>query len=979
MLIGLKFWDKLLRKPKILAIFVLVFWSLLVTININRILNVSDYVKEESSNFSTTNPSESSIGTDILSTFSEVNSSVQILIYNPNGSIVTNDVQLTIASLIYNLTHNPKIGPYLSPSQPYSYLFDDADNLLRSILSLQWFATQIAFSSIHFIWGGLQNFAEVWYINYNLSSDIEASADSAEIASKNYVNFILNSYNESRYFETAVEFFNQFTEIFKSRAVNSTPSNLEETMVLAKSIIMNNESFFESITTDYRQQQLMLAVSQNFNETLWQNSTYSYQKITEFLFDSNETTVVDFVEEVYAGGNLEGFIEAKNKYLLPVLRLEEAIPPITEEIIFTFLEQYTNYEGNISETNAMIIKLNLALDHLSEKGKEVYLELLEILPQIKEAISQLEIHTTGVNLHIIEISLDYEKQLSRTDLIVVIAIVIILLLVYRSPIIPLIQIFVLAVSLGVSRLVFIGIGNIIGGLASTSLMILSVSLLGATTDYCVFLIGDYLHNLKTSKTKLDAIKETLKRTSKSIIISSISLTLGFGSLILSQFATATGLGIGGTIGFLTSMVVSLTLLPSILILLKEDYLSKWRINIKSFKKLKFSPIKQVKKHVRKPKKILLIALVCSILGLTVFFLVPMDYAQISTAPQSYLTRQGLDAINEHMGVEYINQVVILFETPTTDQFLIQNQNLNFSSIEHVLAITEEISKTANISIISGLSHPLGVPYQESLGNSSLFLVEEVQILMKNFILANSSYGIVIAGSQYNEGDKLLDNQIEIIRETLQTQLAERDLSSWKTYTTGFAPIVYDWKKGTTEDFNLIFVFSSLTITALLFVFMRDFFMSIRVLLTILLSLGLSLGIFSLIALIFMGGQIYWVVPLMLYAVLTALGLDFDVLFLGIFNNIFEQKQNAKESIVEAVEQTMNNISIAGLIMAFTYLSLLFTSSIHMQQLGLGLGIGILIDVFVSRLFIVPPAIVVSFRENKKRMKLTNKKGEENEL
>ena len=117
---------------------------------------------------------------------------------------------------------------------------------------------------------------------------------------------------------------------------------------------------------------------------------------------------------------------------------------------------------------------------------------------------------------------------------------------------------------------------------------------------------------------------------------------------------------------------------------------------------------------------------------------------------------------------------------------------------------------------------------------------------------------------------------------------------------------------------------------------------------------------------------------MLYAVLTALGLDFDVLFLGIFDNIYQKKKNSRVAIVDAVSQTMSNISVAGLIMAVTYLSLVFTSSIHMQQLGIGLGIGILVDVFVSRLFIVPPAIVVSFREEKKKEKAAKKKVTKNE-
>ena len=979
LLICLKFWDKLLKKPKILAICILLFWSLLVTININKILNVSDYVADEGSNLSTSRPSESDVGTEILSTFSEVNSSFQIIIYNPEGSILTSEVQATNSSLIYNISHNPNIGPYLSPSQPYSALFDDADNLLRTILSLQWFATQIAFSSIHFIWGGLENYVSVWSTEYNSTSDVDAAADLANTLSKNYIEIVLDNYNESRYLSTAIDFFNYFTDEFKFSANITPPSNLEETMLLAKSIISNNNSFFESITDDNRQKQLMLATSTDFNETQWQNSTYGYQKISEFLFDSNETSTIDFVEEVYADGDIEGFIDAKNKYLLPILRLEQTIPPITDEIVIAFLEQYTNFEGNISNTDATIIKFNLALNHINEKGKGAYIELLKILPEIQEDNSPLEIHSTGIDFFIVEVSLDYEKQLGRTDLIVIVSIIIMLLLVYRSPIMPLIQIFVLAISFGVSRLIFISIGTSIGGLGSTSLMILSVSLLGATTDYCVFLMGDYLHNLKFTKTKLDSLKLTLKRTSKSIIISSISLACGFGALILSQFATATGLGIGGTIGFLTSMVVSLTLVPSILVLIKSEFLTKWRINFKLFKKKNFSIIKYVKKTVKNPKKVLIVALAISLLGLVAFILVPTDYAQITTAPQSYHTRQGLDEIYEHMGIDHISQVVIIFKAPEANQFLYENQSLNFESIDHVLAITEVVSSSTNLSIDAGLSHPLGVPYHLSLENSSLFLSEEIQILMRNFILSDSSYSIVIGGSQYMEGDERLDIQMEEVRKTLLEQLEKRNLTDWETFTTGFAPVLYDFKQGVSKDFSLIFVFSSLTITALLLVFMRDFFMSVRVLFTILMSLGISLGLFSLIALLFMGGKIYWIVPLMLYAVLTALGLDFDVLFLGIFSNIFEKKQDAGESIVESVSQTMNNISVAGLIMAITYLSLLFTSSIHMQQLGLGLGIGILVDVFVSRLFIVPPAIVVSFREEKKKKKVLGKEGEENEV
>jgi RND superfamily putative drug exporter len=578
-------------------------------------------------------------------------------------------------------------------------------------------------------------------------------------------------------------------------------------------------------------------------------------------------------------------------------------------------------------------------------------------------------------LFVVELSLDYENQLHTTDLIVIITIIVILILVYRSPLLPLIQIFVLAIAFGVSRLTFIFIGSRIGGLSNTSLIVLSVSLLGATTDYCVFLMGDYLLNLKKTNSREKALRMTLKRTSKSIVISSISLTVGFGALVLSSFAMATGMGIGGMIGFITSMLVSLSLIPAVLILINEKYLTKWRFSFKKLKLPKFSLTKGVRRSVKNPKIVLAAAVVVALIGTGIFLITPMDYAHISTAPTSYQSRQGLDSVNTYLGTEYISRITLLFQTPETDNFLFSNGSFNYNSVQHVLFIAQELIEAANITQIVGLSHPLGIPFTESLQNTSLFVSEEIFILMKNFILPDESLGLVYLGSQYMEGDERLNNQVVIIRESVQQLMEEREITDWDVYVTGFASQMYDSKETIQHDFNLIFAFTCITIAVLIFLFLRDFFMSIRVLITILMSLGFSLGIFAILALIFFGGSIYWMVPLMLYAVLTALGLDFDVLFLGIFLNIYEETKDKQKAMVSAVEQTMSNISVAGIIMAATYLSLVFTSSIHMQQLGLGLGIGILVDVFVSRLFIVPPAVVVSFRPKEERKK---KKGEVND-
>ncbi len=961
LLIDVKFWDRILKKPKILAISILLFWLLIVSINFNKILNVTDYMNDEATSIFPSRLPDSVIGNNIMSAFREINGSFQIIIHNPSGSILTQEIKETLTLLINNITHNPDIGPFLSAKQPYSSLYDDADNMLRSILALQWFATQLSIATIQYIWAGLEYFSTEWTDRFNLTGDIDLSTDLAKQTTLNYVETVLETNNGTRYLTQADEFYNSFSDNFKFQANQSLPNTTEEVFTLSRSIISDNETLFSKYALDYRELQLLQQISSSFNGTRWQDEDYIFSEITMYLFNNNDTSSTDFVKEVFSNGNIEGYVIAKNKYLLPLLRGEVSIPPISLEIIETFLKQYTNYQTESGDANTTYITFNMALNHRNEKGKEAYWELIRIFPELRNLYSHLDLDMTGIDLYTVELASDFKKQIAKTDIIVIVTIIIILLLVYRSPILPLIQMFVLAIGFGFSRLLFVFLTSRGVGLDPTSLIILSVSLLGSTTDYCVFLMGDYLINLKVEKNRLSALKLTLKRTSKSIIISSISLTIGFGALIFSRFPLATSMGIGGAIGFLTSMVVSLTLIPSILILIDDKILTKWKLTFKKIKIPKFSLIKYVRKAVHSPKKVLIITFIIALVGTGIFFIIPIDYAQISSAPESYYSRQGIDAINEHMGSEYTSQIIILFQTPTSDSFILENQSLNFESINLILEIMIEVREASNISQIVGLSHPFGNPYNESLENSSLFLEEEIYILMKNFVLPESTLSIVICGSQYLEGNRDLENQIETIRNTLRDELEIREKTSWNAYVTGFAPIVYDAKQDLKKDFNLIFVFASIAIIVLLFIFLRSFFMSIRVLVTILASLGISLGIFGILSLIFFGASIYWVVPLMLYAVLTALGLDFDVLFLGIFINIQEQIADKKEAIVKSVEQTMNNISVAGVIMAATYLSLIFTSSIQLQQLGLGLGIGILVDVFVSRLFIVPPAVTVVFK------------------
>ena len=417
---NLKIWDKLWKRPKIIASAIILFWILLVSINIDKVLHVSDYVTDEGDNLSTTRQSESALGNEILASFSETNSSFQIIIHNPNGTTISESMYQKVSSLIYNITHNPKIGPYLSPSKPFSSLYDDADNLLRTILSLQWYATQLSFASIHYVWGGIEYFSSIWLDQYNSTHDISLATTISNQLTENYLDMLLASFNESRYTEFVDVFYQEISKSFNYFANLTLPSNETDVFNLLSDIIKLNSTFISEVSPDVRQSELLTLLSNSFNSSKWQNVTYSYEKTAEFLYGTNNSVEVDFIEEVYDDGNIQGFIDAKNKYLVPVLTMESTIPPITDDIIMIFLKQFTNFKEEIADADTTLITFNMALNHLNEEGKAAYLELLNIFPSMKEENEPLEVYCTGLDFFIVEISLDFQIQAKRTDLIVTI-------------------------------------------------------------------------------------------------------------------------------------------------------------------------------------------------------------------------------------------------------------------------------------------------------------------------------------------------------------------------------------------------------------------------------------------------------------------------------------------------------------------------------------------------------------------------------
>jgi RND superfamily putative drug exporter len=153
-------------------------------------------------------------------------------------------------------------------------------------------------------------------------------------------------------------------------------------------------------------------------------------------------------------------------------------------------------------------------------------------------------------------------------LIVALSVVfVILLVVYRSPILPIAVLMTAIFGLAAAATVIFPLAkNNIIDLNGQSQGILSILVVGAATDYSLLLVARYREELHQHQSKWTAMAVAWKASFEPIVASAATVILGLLCLLLSQLGSTRGLGPIGALGIAGALVASLTFLPAVLLL-----------------------------------------------------------------------------------------------------------------------------------------------------------------------------------------------------------------------------------------------------------------------------------------------------------------------------------------------------------------------------------------------------------------------------
>jgi RND superfamily putative drug exporter len=147
-------------------------------------------------------------------------------------------------------------------------------------------------------------------------------------------------------------------------------------------------------------------------------------------------------------------------------------------------------------------------------------------------------------------------------------VLVILLVVYRSPVLPVVVLLTAVLALGAASAgtYWLARGDVLD-LSGQSQGILFILVVGAATDYSLLIVARFREELRDHESKYDAMRRALRAALEPIVASGATVILGLLCLLLSDLSSLSGLGPVGAIGIVAAMFAALTLLPAALVLL----------------------------------------------------------------------------------------------------------------------------------------------------------------------------------------------------------------------------------------------------------------------------------------------------------------------------------------------------------------------------------------------------------------------------
>jgi uncharacterized membrane protein YdfJ with MMPL/SSD domain len=466
--------------------------------------------------------------------------------------------------------------------------------------------------------------------------------------------------------------------------------------------------------------------------------------------------------------------------------------------------------------------------------------------------------------------------------------------------------------------------------------------LGIAIDYSLLVVHRFREELARGQPRDEAIVATMLTAGRAVVFSGGAVAIGLALLLFMPLPFIRGFGLGGLVIPAVSVAAAVTLLPAVLSLvgrpldrvrlLPRSWIDRRADHERGFWAVLARFIMRYPRIVAGTTAALLVALALPVLTLE------LGPGSNEGVPRELESIRGLELLGDAVGAGATAPTQIVVDTGRS------------GGVENEAVERAALGLRAALLLDPQVADVVFDETSEYVDPSGRFLRVEV-----------------VGRSEYGRPESL--EFVERLRDEIIPRAGFPDSAA--VYAGGGPPAGRDF-------IDLLYSWFPWLVAAVLaatfFLLMRAFRSIVLPLKAIVLNL-LSIGAaYGLLVIVFKWGAGEWAgliaydqieawIPVMLFAMLFGLSMDYEVFLVSRMREEWDKGATNEEAVVLGLTKTGRLVTAAGLIMFAAFMGLVAGSVVGLQQFGFGLAAAILIDVTIVRALLVPSAMVLFGRWN----------------
>jgi len=493
--------------------------------------------------------------------------------------------------------------------------------------------------------------------------------------------------------------------------------------------------------------------------------------------------------------------------------------------------------------------------------------------------------------------------------------------------------------------------------------------LGVGIDYSLLIVTRFREELNRGLSPADAALRTVETAGSAVVTSGLTVVVGFAALVTTPLSDTRSVGVGGLLVVAVAVLLATTFLPAALAILGRNIdRPKWLARPLA----RFHAPTGWERWARwlghRPWRA--VAIGGAAIALLTFPATQIRLGLPATNwfPPESESGQGLQALREMGASGVIQPIRVVVQLPEGESALSGRR------LPGLKALTDSIRKDPRVREVRGIA---SIKPNMSTLQLAIYYSDAGDVRAKNakFFDAYLSADERVTLLDVVPADTVsLTGLMELARHVRAVvRHGVRGLAGADILATGFAASNVD----TQHDLMTRFpgtVALVLGITAImLFAAFRSLLVPVKAVLLNILSVGAAFG---LTVLVFQHGygagvfglegptQAIWaVVPVLVFAIVFGLSMDYEVFLLTRVKEVFDKTGRNDHATMEGLSATASTITSAALIMILVFGTFAFARVLAVQLIGFGLAAAVLLDATLIRMVLVPAIMHIAGRWN----------------